>query len=90
MLGDRDDDVLHMVDPVARRVLSSRRLEPAEITAADAGDRMVLLSTPIDRIGPGRLLVVDARGSVQRVQLPGLQARVPVPARPGPPGRLRR
>jgi hypothetical protein len=69
-----DGSHLVMVDPVARRVLSSRRLEPAEITAADAGDRMVLLSAPIDRIGPVRLLVVDARGRVQTVGLPGIQA----------------
>ena len=73
--GDPGDGAtLVMVDPVAGRVLSRRRLEPAGITAAGAGDRLVLLSTSYDRIGPARLLVVDDRGRVRTVDLLGVRA----------------
>jgi len=69
-----DGATLVMVDPVAGRVLSRRRLEPAGISAAGAGDRLVLLSTSHDRIGPARLLVVDDRGRVRTVDLLGVRA----------------
>jgi hypothetical protein len=74
--GDSADGAtLVMADPVAGRVLSRRPLAPAGITAAaGAGDRMVLLSTSVDRIGPARLQVVDDRGRVRTAGLEGVDA----------------
>jgi hypothetical protein len=70
-----DGATLVMVDPAAGRVLSRRPLAPAGITAAaGAGDRMVLLRTSLDRIGPARLLVVDDRGRVRATELEGVSA----------------
>jgi len=57
-----DGATLIMADPVAGRVVSRRQLDPAGIVTVRAGDRLVLLHTPVDRIGPVRLSVVDARG----------------------------
>ncbi len=37
---------------------------------ARAGDRLVLLHSQVDRIGPARLSVVDDRGRIETVQLP--------------------
>jgi hypothetical protein len=68
--GSSDDgSTLVMVDPLARRVLTRRRLAPGVLTAA-AGDRLVLLSTALDQIGPARLLVMDDQGRVRGVELP--------------------
>jgi hypothetical protein len=69
-----DGATLVLADPVAGRVLSRRPLAPAGIVAAGAGDRLVLLRTPIDRIGPARLSVVDHRGRIETVQLTGVLA----------------
>ena len=69
--GDSGDGShLLMVDPVAGRVLSRRQLDPAGIKAAHAGDRLVLLRSPLDQIGPALLSVVDDRGRIETVQLP--------------------
>jgi hypothetical protein len=73
--GSSDDgSTLLLVDPVAGQVLSRRRLAPAGISAAGAGDRLVLLSTAQDQIRPARLLVVDDRGRVRTVALDGVRA----------------
>jgi hypothetical protein len=69
-----DGATLVMADPVAGRVLSRRQLAPAGIVAARAGDRLVLLRSPIDQIGPAQLSVVDGRGRIKTVQLPGIRA----------------
>jgi hypothetical protein len=69
-----DGPYLLMVDPLAGRVLSRRRLEPGGLSGVVDGDRLVLLWTPADRIGPARLLVLDARGGVRAVELDGVQA----------------
>jgi hypothetical protein len=65
---------LLMVDPVAGRVLFRRPLPPAGLSVAAAGDRLVLLSSPLERIGPVRLLVVDGSGQVRTVELSGIAA----------------
>jgi DNA-binding beta-propeller fold protein YncE len=66
-----DGATLVMADPVAGRVVSRRRLDPAGIATVRAGDRLVLLHTPVDQIGPVRLSVVDARGRLRTVELAG-------------------
>ena len=72
--GNSDDgSPLVLVDPVAGRLLSRRRLAPAGIIAAGAGDRLVLLHTPVEQIGPAHLSVVDDRGRMRTVQLAGVQ-----------------
>jgi hypothetical protein len=69
-----DGSTLVLVDPVAGRLLSRRRLAPAGIIAAGAGDRLVLLHTPVEQIGPAHLSVVDDRGRMRTVQLAGVRA----------------
>ena len=64
---------------------------PAALSMAAAGDRVVLLSTAArpdrDAAAAGRSTTAAGCG---RSELPGIQRRVPGPARLGPPGRLRR
>jgi hypothetical protein len=69
-----DGSTLVMVDPVARRVLSRRQLAPANLTVAPAGDRLVLLRAPLERIGPVQLQVVDDRGRMRTARLEGIHA----------------
>jgi hypothetical protein len=69
-----DGSHLVLVDPLARRVLSRRQLAPADLAAAAAGRWLVLLGSPLERIGPARLLVMDDRGVVRSVELPGVLA----------------
>jgi hypothetical protein len=69
-----DGAYLLMVDPVAGRVLSRRRLRPAILGGVVAGDRLVLLRTPMGRIGTPGLLVMSADGEVWTVELGGIQA----------------
>jgi hypothetical protein len=68
-----DGAYLLLVDPLAGRVLSRRRLGPAMLTGVVAGDRLVLLRTPVEGIGPARLLVMDAGGGVRAVELGGVR-----------------
>ena len=85
--GDPGDGAhLLLVDPVARKVLSRRQLEPAGLSVVPAGDRLVLLQSPSDRLGPVRLLVVDARGRVRTAGLPGVTAGVQSPPNWDRPG----
>jgi hypothetical protein len=67
-----DGSTLVMIDPVARRVLSRRPLAPANVRAV-AGDRLVLLASPLARIGPARLQVVDGQGRLRSVELQRVQ-----------------
>jgi hypothetical protein len=87
-----DGSTLVLVDPVAGRLLSRRRLAPAGIIAAGAGDRLVLLHTPVEQIGPAHLSVVDDRGRMRTVQLAGVRAGFQHPPdwdRPGAYGVMR-
>jgi hypothetical protein len=70
--SSEDGSTLVMVDPVARRVLSRRRLEPAGISAVGAVDRLVLLRAPLERIGPVELLVVEGSGRIRTVDISGI------------------
>jgi hypothetical protein len=73
--GDAGDGAyLLTVDPVAGRVLSRRRLAPAILGGVVAGDRLVLLRTPMGRIGTPGLLVMGPDGGVRAVELGGIQA----------------
>jgi hypothetical protein len=81
-----DGATLVMADPVAGRVLSRQPLAPAGIVAARAGDRLVLLHSEVDRIGPARLSVVDDRGRIETVQLSGVRAGFQNPPDWGRPG----
>jgi hypothetical protein len=73
--GDAGDGAyLLTIDPVAGRVLSRRRLGPAILGGAVAGDRLVLLRTPMSRIGTAGLLVMRADGEVRAVELDGIRA----------------
>jgi hypothetical protein len=58
-----------LVDPGARRILSSTELGGAAAAWTRAGDRLLVLVTPSNAIGPARLLVVDAGGGVRTVKL---------------------
>jgi hypothetical protein len=69
-----DGAYLLLVDPVAGRVLSRRRLEPGVVSGIVAGDRLVVLRIRGDGIGPAGLLVMDARGGVRAVELDGVRA----------------
>ena len=69
-----DGSYLLIIDPLAGRVLSRRRLGPAVVGGMVAGDRLVLLRTPVNRIGAAGLLVMGADGGVRALALGGIQA----------------
>ena len=81
-----DGSTLVLADPVAGRVLSRRRLAPAGIRAFGAGDRLVLLHTPVEQMAAARLSVVDDRGRMRTVQLAGVRAGFQSPPDWGRPG----
>jgi hypothetical protein len=58
-----------VVDPGARRIVSSSPLGGDTAVWTRAGDRLLLLVTPTNAIGPAQLVVVDATGGVQTVKL---------------------
>jgi hypothetical protein len=58
-----------VVDPGARRILSSAALTGDTATWTRAGDRLLVLVTPTNAIGPAQLVVVDAAGGVRTVKL---------------------
>jgi hypothetical protein len=58
-----------VVDPGARRILSSVPLGGDAAVWTRAGDRLLVLVTPTNVIGPAQLLVVDATGGVRTVKL---------------------
>jgi hypothetical protein len=63
-----------VIDPGARRVISRRELEGQVSLVARAGDALVLLVTTQQQIGPSRLDVVAADGSVRSVALARVSA----------------
>jgi len=68
------DAAVVLVDPLARRVLHRQNLHSRVHTAAVLGDRVVLLTTPVDGIGTAGLAVVDDQGKVRTVPLRAISA----------------
>ncbi len=58
-----------VVDPGARQIVSSAPLGGDAAVWTRAGDRLLVLVTPANAIGPAELAVVDAAGGVRRVKL---------------------
>jgi len=73
-----------LVDPLARRVLARQRLGGVLAGVVRLPGRLVVLLTPGGAIGPARLAVVDGRGAVRAVTLPGIAAGFTRPAVEGP------
>lgn len=63
-----------VVDPRSRRVLERRRLDGRLLGTVVAGRRLLALLAPGAAIGPARLAVVEADGSIRTVTLPGIAA----------------
>jgi len=74
------DAALVLVDPLARRVVHRQNLHGRVHTAVSLGDRVVLLTTPVDGIGTAGLAVVDDRGKVRTVPLRAVSAGYGEPA----------
>jgi hypothetical protein len=72
--GNIGDATLVVIDPLTRRVFHRRNLHGRAATAVGLGDRVVLLTTPADRIGPARLAVADGRGGLRTVPLRAIAA----------------
>ena len=58
-----------VVDPGARRIVSSAPIGGDTAVWTRAGDRLLVLVTPTNAIGPAQLVVVDAEGGVRTVKL---------------------
>jgi hypothetical protein len=66
---------LFMLDPIARRRLDSPRSPSGEVVRAlRAGNQVVLLTAPIQEVGPASLAVVGADGIVRTVPLDRIRA----------------
>jgi hypothetical protein len=61
------------LEPATRRVLSVHELEGTVLSSYPAGDELVVLLAPSDRIGPARLAVFDGHG-VRFAELGGIRA----------------
>ena len=68
------------VDPAARNVLRREELAGTTMGAVRAGNRLLSLLAPRDRIGPVQLAIVGDDGSVRTVAIPGISAGVTAPA----------
>lgn len=68
------------VDPAARKVLRREELAGTTMGAVRAGNRLLSLLAPRDRIGPVQLAIVGADGSVRTVAIPGISAGATAPA----------
>ena len=86
LLGGRGAEVA-VVDPTVRRVVSRRTLRGTALTSVTAGRRLLALLAPGDAIGAARLAVIDAKGRVRTVALPGIQAGFAPPRGPEGTGR---
>jgi hypothetical protein len=65
---------IDVVDQAARTIASRTPIGGSAATIARASDALVLLCAPNDRIGPARLVVAGADGSVRTVALPEVSA----------------
>jgi hypothetical protein len=63
-----------VVDPIAERVVSRRRLAGGLVRVAESPEGPVLLLAPPAMIGPARLVTVDAAGGVEQLPLDGVSA----------------
>jgi hypothetical protein len=65
---------LFMLDPIARRRLPSPQASGETLSAQRVGNQLVLLTAPIQEIGPARLALVGADGVVRTVSLDRIRA----------------
>jgi hypothetical protein len=82
LLGNAPPEVV-VVDPSTRKVVRRQQLSGVTMGAVRAGDRLLTLLTPRDRIGPVRLAVIAGDGSVQTLAVPGITGGAAQPAEPG-------
>jgi hypothetical protein len=78
------DAAVVLVDPLARRVVHRQNLHSRVHSAVFLGGRAVLLTTPVDGIGPAGLAVVDDQGQVRTAPLRAISAGFDEPAEWGP------
>ncbi len=64
-----DDVDLVVADPVGRRVVERHALHADPLGALRADDRLVVLAAQQEGIGPVKLLLIDAEGTIQSVVL---------------------
>jgi hypothetical protein len=69
-----DDTSIAVVDPGARRIVSRISLGGDAAAWARAADRLVVLVTPTNAIGPARVAVVDAGGRTRTAKLDRIAA----------------
>jgi hypothetical protein len=81
LLGNAPPEVV-VVDPSTRKVIRRSQLSGVTMGAVRAGDRLLTLLTPPDRIGPVRLAVIAADGSVRTVAVPGITGGAEHPSEP--------
>ncbi len=65
-----------VLDPTAHKVLRRERLTGTAMGSIPAAGRLLTLLAPDDRIGPARLALVGADGSVRTTAIPGIDAGV--------------
>lgn len=65
---------LVVIDPVARRVLKRTPLDPPYSRWEPAARELVALASPLEGIGPARVVVVDASGVTRAVTLERIHA----------------
>jgi hypothetical protein len=62
-----------VVDPVERRTVSQETIDGTLVSSAPTNDGLALLLAPVGRIGPPRLLVLDANGNTESIPVPGIE-----------------
>lgn len=81
LLGGATPEIV-VVDPQTRAVLRRAKLSGASLGVVRAGGRLLTLLAPAAGIGPARLAVVAADGTVKTVAIQGLTAGVEQPTKP--------
>jgi len=74
VLTSGDEPEVVVLDPHTRRTLSRTRLAGSMSGVVTAPGRLVTLLTPAEAIGPARLAIVAADGTVRTAALPGVAA----------------
>ena len=69
-----DETSVAVIDPGARRIVSQIPLRGDTVAWTRAGDRLVVLVTPTNAIGPARLVVVAADGRARTAKLDRIAA----------------